>query len=253
MKRISIIVGLCLVSAVALSAIAASSASAVEPTLLLRLTKGEFPVFYALKTDGNDHFETESGLSITCLKTEGDGSFETAHLGFILLEMTGCEAAAPFNGGMCNTVEAGSKEGLVMLDDWVDHFGGTRLGAGKEVPGLLLLTNAKFEIECHTILGIVKAAVTTPGTVGRLQTAGGELPKVNTPLKAYNIEFKGEKGIQEYKEFLFPLKNNELFTYNPKVKVDGGAEQPVGLTSTSHIEKLENSKHEPTEVEIIEG
>jgi hypothetical protein len=252
MKRISNILGLCLIAAMAISAIAASGASA-EPLLLVKLTKGEFPVFYALKTDGSDTFETESGFKITCTKTEGDGSFETAHLGFILLEMNGCEADAPFNGGMCNTVEASPKEGLVMLDDWVDHFGGTRLGAGKEVPGLLLLTNAKFEIECHTILGVVKAAVTTPGTVGRLQTAGGELPKVNIPLKAYNIEYKGEKGVQEYKEFLFPLKNNELVTYNPKARVEGGAEQSVGLTTTAHIEKFENSKHEVTEVEIVEG
>jgi hypothetical protein len=254
MKRISITIGLCLVSVVAFSAIAAGSASA-EPTLLLRLTKGEFPAFYALKTDGSDSFETAAGDKITCTNTEGDGEFENPHLGVILFIVKGCSTTVEGESGPCNTVEAKSEEGLIMLDDWVDHFGGVKLANGKEDPGILALRPEKYEIECSVaILGKVKIVITGAGVVGLLMTLTGEVPKINTPLSSFNILFKGTKGVQEDTEFLLPLKENELIKASLTADISiFGKEESIALNSTAHIGAFENSKKEATEVEIVEG
>jgi hypothetical protein len=254
MKRISIIIGLCLVSVVAISAIAAGSASA-EPTLLLRLTKGEFPVTYFLVTDGNDTFETAAGDKISCTKTEGDGEFANPHLGVILFIVTGCELEAAVLGlkGPCNTVEEHSKEGLIMLDDWMDQFGGVKLPGGKEDPGAVALRPEKYEIECHTALGAIKTVITGAGVVGLFMTLEGTVPKVTTPYAMVNLVLKGAKGVQEDTEFLLPLNGNEILKASLTANVDGGGAESIALTSTAHLGEFKNSAGGATEVEIIEG
>jgi hypothetical protein len=256
MKRIIITIGLCLVSVVAISAVAAGSASA-EPALLLKLTKGAFPVTYLLVTDGNDTFETASGDKISCTKTEGDGEFANPHLGMILFIVTGCEVEATVLGikikGPCNTVEEHSKEGLIMLDDWMDQFGGVKLSNGKEDPGTISLRPEKYEIECHTSVGVIKTVIAGAGVVGLIMTLEAGVPKVGTPYPMVNLVLKGTKGVQEDTEFLLPLNGNEILKTSLTANVDGSGVENIALSSTAHIGEFKNSTGEATEIEIIEG
>jgi hypothetical protein len=260
MKRIGII-GLCLMAVVAISAVAATTASAIPPELLLKLTSGNFPATFTLKGVGLATLKTANGNTITCQKTDDEGTFENAHLGKTTILFLECETTILGRKGPCGNEGSAN---MITLKEWVTHFGTTLKEAGVEasaVPGaLILLPGGKFSFECTEvpIIGKVTINVTGEGVAGLILTTGGATPKLS-PETYSALELVYEEstttGNQKYTEFLLPLESNKLMS-GLQLKSENSFEKKLenlAQVSTDVIEGFKSAAGGATNVEIVEG
>jgi hypothetical protein len=244
---------------VAISAVAAATAMAVPPELLLKLTVGAFPATFKSK-GGVATLKTANGNTITCDKVDNQGTFENAHLGKVTILFLECETTILGHTGPCGNE---GSENMITLPGWVTHFGTTLKEKGVEasaVPGaLILLPGSKFSVTCTEvpIIGEVKIGVTGEGIAGLIKTVAGETPIINEDYSALELVYEegAAAGSQKYTEFLLPLESNKLMT-GLQLKCENNFEKKLencAQTSVDTLEEFKNAAGEATNVEIIEG
>lgn len=254
MKPIRLI-GLCLVAAFALSAVAAASASAKE--VLYELSKGTFPATFT-STGGKSTLETVAGgltgvVSCTGIKDSGtigsatEGSGKTAHLGTAKITFTGCTAA----GGLakCTSVKTGEEtiaEGEILVRSAPFHLGLADPGG---LPAQLLLISG-VEFKCATETVKVSGSI-----IGLIKKTNGEPPVIGEEVEKASLVFKQKKGKQEFTEFLLSLTTpeNELMTGQHLTTVKAKSEESGQETPTDTLEGFKNSASEAVKIKLVEG
>jgi len=257
MKRISVIMGLCLMAIVAFSAVAAATASATPPTLLLKLTSGTYPATFTSKGETASTLETANKNTITCGKIDNEGTLENAHLGKVLILFLECSTTILDHTGPCGN--NGSKTSI-MLPEAVFHFGSILLTPTEASPGVLVLLPGKeFSFECTEvpIIGKVTIKVTGEGIAGLVGVPGGGAAVPKTKYSALTLVYQAGSttGTQKYTEFLLPLEENKVMT-GLQLKSENSFEKKSENSSQSSndtLEKFKNSTGGSTEVEIEEG
>jgi len=254
MKRISVIVGLCLVAVVAFSAVSAAVASAEPMEYLFQLKKAgsTFPGSFTGK-GGAAELQT-AGAKIKCTSSTvdtGGGVLETAHLGTVTVLFEGCKLETILGNFECTT--AGAAKGHIVLEKWVFHLGGIEVGTESRPGILILVPGEKFEFSCE----VATVKVTGKGVIGELQTITGGVPQLNTAYSSLNLVFanSGTTGVQKYKKFLISLGGGtlvegsglQLEAENSLTKTKESAAQ---ISSTS-LEGFKNSAGEATEIELV--
>jgi hypothetical protein len=263
MKRISTIVGLCLIAVVAFSAIGAATASATPPTLLLKLTSGTFPAEFTSKSPTSNvaTLTTANGNTVKCTKVDNEGTLENAHLGKVTILFLECSTTILGHTGPCGNVPTMPK--MITLANAVFHLGSTLKEKGVEgsaVPGVLvLIPGGTFSFKCTEIPIITETTITVTGEgiAGLLQTTSGGTPKVKEKLPAGNLVYEegAKTGEQKYTEFLLPLESNKLMT-GLQLKSENSFEKKLensAQASVDTLEKFTNSEGKATEVELEEG
>jgi len=246
MKRIRI-VGLCLMAVFALSAAAASSASAL-PEILFRFTNTKSPIANGgtfTSKGGVSTLETLSGSTVKCTGVKDNGSFLSAHLGLALILFEGCTTKI---FGTNNCTSAGQSTGHIHLLNLVFHLGLAHFGGSTTIPAIIiLLPSGGITFSCEI------ANVTVTGSViGRLQKTNGEEPKINEAAKEINLVYKQTSGMQELTEILMSLNGGRLTTAHLTTE-DIIETKESAQESTDTLEGFKNSLGEATEIELEEG
>jgi hypothetical protein len=260
MKRISAIIGLCLAAVVAFSMVAAATASATAPTLLLKLTSGSFPATFTSRNVGSSILKTANGNTLTCKKVTNKGTLENAHLGKITVIFEECETTILGHKGPCGNISKTSIE----LANAVFHFGSVlkeKKVEASAVPGLLvLLPGGSYSFKCTEvpIVGETTIQITGEGVVGLLLTTADATPVVKTKYAALSLvseEEAGKTGSQKHTEFLLPLEDNKLMSgiqLDSENSFEKKLENSAGV-GTDTLEGFKNAAGGTTEVEIEEG
>jgi hypothetical protein len=186
-------VGLCLAAAFALSAMAASSASAAD--LLARVAGGGSVAGVSFLSEAILPLVwTHGGSSIHCTRATNHGLFLTATLGDILIRFLGCTT----NGISCNTAGAGAGEIHLPLST-LFHLGLAHLTLSiGRLPAVLVLSSLVLP-KCGGVEIEIKGNV-----IGALQKNGAPAP-LNTPFLDVNLNFQQTaNGLQHLKLFLLP-------------------------------------------------
>jgi hypothetical protein len=196
--RRSSAVGICVIAAIAMSAVASTGASA-EPEFLTKAAVGEavskVPFTGAI---GSTYWETNKGrIRISCLSGTfvGEASGPKA-IGSTVMVLSGCESGSL----RCSTTgspEEGKIETKVLA--------GTLGGVTSSLPGIKLFSQAEghagtfFEAECGGGLEKVKMKGEVTGS---LSGAAGEGPETGKLLSSFKLSFVDLKyGIQKYQGF----------------------------------------------------
>jgi len=248
MKRISAIVGLCLVAALAISAVGAAGASAKE--VLFKLGSGSFPATFTSKgpaANPSAKLVTLGGTEVVCTDVTNTGTIEDAHLGKVSILFLGCTTKTIVGTFNCTT--AGNATGHITITNALYHLGLAHPG---DVPGIeVLLPGGEIKFSCE--IGEVK--VTGEGVIGELEkTAGGAL-KVGEAVSAANLVYEQESthhGMQLLTTFLLSLKSEESMTAHLTSEIFGTKEEAAQV-STDTLEKFENSAKVATTIELVEG
>jgi hypothetical protein len=201
MKRIGI-VGLFLAAVFALSAMAASSASAAE--LLAKPAGGGSIAGVTFLSEAKLPLLTTSGSLIHCKDATNHGLFLSPTLGNILIRFLGCTTLNPITQARpnCNTSSAGTGEIHLSLET-LFHLGLAHLTStiGK-IPAAVILLGKVIKIECEGIPIEVRGNV-----IGALQRNGAAVP-LNTAIKDVNLNFQEttptSHGSQHLRLFLMP-------------------------------------------------
>lgn len=207
MKRISI-VGLFLAAVFALSAMAASSASAAE--LLARLPGGgSIAGVTFLSSATLPLLITHGGSTIHCKDATNHGLFLSATLGNILIRFLGCTSSG-FN---CNTSGAGTGEIHLPLST-LFHLGLAHLTPSiGRIPAAVVLLGNTIVITCEVVEILVRGNV-----IGALQRNGQPVP-LNTGIEDFNLNFQQTaNGLQHLRLFLMPGTTG-LTTYDLEANV----------------------------------
>lgn len=216
MKRIGI-VGLFLAAVFALSAMAASSASAAG-LLLARVPGGGSVVGVTfLSSAGLSLLSTHSGKLIHCKRATNHGLFLSPTLGDILIRFLECTTDNPLGGERlaCKTAGAGAEEIHLPLATTTFHLGLAHLTltVGR-LPAAVILLEKDVLINC----GSGAAEILVLGAViGALQLdEPNEKPiPLNTPFSTALLNFQqttpASHGLQHLRLFLF---EDELRTYD---------------------------------------
>jgi hypothetical protein len=214
MKRISI-AGLFLAAVFALSAMAASSASAAE--LLARIAGGGSVAGVTFLSSATlPLLITHDGSLIHCKDAINHGLFLSSTLGNILIRFLGCSTAVGTSSFPCNTSGAGSGEIHLPLST-LFHLGLAHLtiNVGR-IPALAILLGKIIELECSIVKIEVKGSV-----IGALQRNGQPVP-LNTPFTDVNLNFQQTaNGLQHLRLFLMPGTTG-LTTYDLETNIAGG-------------------------------
>lgn len=218
MKRISI-VGLFLAAVFALSAMAASGASAAE--LLAKPAGGGSIVGTTFLSSATlPLLTTHTKSLIHCKHATNHGVFLSSTLGNILIRFLGCTTAGLFGERLsCNTANAGAGEIHLSLAT-LFHLGLAHLTStiGK-IPAAVVLLGKVIEIECEGVPIQVRGNV-----IGALQRNGAAVP-LNTAIKDLNLNFQEttptSHGLQHLRLFLMPGTTG-LTTYDLESNVFGG-------------------------------
>jgi hypothetical protein len=183
MKRIRII-GLAIVAALAISALASASAFAALPEWF----KGGKVIAAAVKvtgTGGAGTLETIGGKKVTCTSDSSEGEITPPkNAANVVVTYKGCESA----GVKCNT--AGKAAGEVVTN----KVGGelVYVDAGKTKVGLLLKPATGTEFAKFECTAFVKVTVT--GEVI------GQAKPLNIEQNTGELVFKQTKGVQEFRQ-----------------------------------------------------
>jgi len=214
MKRIGI-VGLFLAAVFALSAMAASSASAAD--LLARIAGGGSVAGVTfLSTVTLPQLFTHSGKEIHCKHATNHGLFLSATLGNVLIRFLGCTAKEGITAN-CNTAGAGTGEIHLALST-LFHLGLAHLGTNRTIPALAILPGKVIEITCG---GIFKIEV-RGNVIGALQRNGAAVP-LNTAITDVNLNFQQTaNGLQHLRLILMPGSTTPT-TYDLESSFAGGA------------------------------
>lgn len=223
MQRLKLL-GLALIALVALSAIGASSALALENPELLPNPTAAAPAVFSIKSGAG---ELQSSLAnIKCKADTAKATFTSAREGTTTIDFTGCTVG----GEECHSL--GDSSGTILVNNakitLVDVLlGGTTLGLGL----LVQLTN-EVHIECKGIVGLVLVKNAVIGEF--LSVANEEEIKVKTIKK---LDFKLLEGKQEYRTCDLPAVpcENSKKVFELKVKTILG-EESGGEVSEEEVE-----------------
>jgi len=252
MKRISVIVGLCVVAVVAFSAVSAAVASAEPMEYLFQFTKAgsAFPGSFTGKGGAAELQTANAKVKCTSSTVEtGKGVLENAHLGTVTVLFAGCKLETVVGNFECTT--AGAIKGHITLEKWVYHLGGIEVGTESRPGILILVPEEKFEFSCE----VATVKVTGKGVIGELQTLAKTVPQLNVAYPSLNLVFEnsGTTGVQKYKKFLISLgslvegSGLQLEAENSLTKTKESAAQ----ISTTSLEGFKNSAGEATEIELV--
>jgi hypothetical protein len=240
MKRISI-VGLCLMAVFALSAFAASGASA---DLKAQLKGGGSIVGTTfLSTATLPQLITHSGSTIHCKHATNHGKFLTATLGDILIRFLGCTSSG-FN---CNTAGGGTGEIHLPLST-LFHLGLAHLNINTgRIPAAVILPGQIIKITCG---GIVTIEV-RGNVIGALQRNGAPAP-LNTPFEDVNLNFQQTaNGLQHLRLILMPGTTG-LTTYDLESSTSGGAFELASEVANALLDGFTTSGGVATQIELVE-
>jgi hypothetical protein len=250
MKRISI-VGLFLAAVFALSAMAASSASAAPLLLLARVPGGGSIAGVTFLSEAKlPLLSTHSGKLIHCKHATNHGLFLSSTLGDILLRFLGCTSS----GVACNTAGAAAEEIHLPLAGTVFHLGLAHLTINEgKLPAAVILLEKDVLITCG---GVIKLLV-LGSVIGALQL---DLPgkfqtplPLNTPEPQVILNFQqttpASHGLQHLRLFLF---EHELRTYDLDVTINGGTAELAAEVALALLDlfRLSNGTH--VEIELFE-
>jgi len=220
MKRIRI-VGLCLVAVFAISAVAASGASAAN-FLFKEPSGGTFPVSF-LSHGSAAKLTTVGGKEISCTAVDNQGEVENHTLGLVLITFLGCSTKVSIFTFKCtNTATEGN------IDVHLTFHLGKVLPSGN--PGILfLLPGGKFNFECTSLAKIE----VTGEVVGLLFETGTTTPlKTKTAYESVELSFKqSSTGVQEDKIFDLSPGEQEMTVHLNSNLNSEGAEEAAEVTS----------------------
>jgi hypothetical protein len=240
MKRIRI-VGLCLMAVFALSAVAASSASAAD--LLFKATSGNIVGGGFLSSGGLSLLRAVGGSTIHCKKVDNHGKFLSTTLGDVLILFLGCTTEVFGSTVNCTTSGAGAGEIHLPLATTLFHLGLAHLGTNTSIPAIDILLDEQVKFKCSVATVTVKGDV-----VGALLVNGSQAP-LNKPEPNVTLEFKEtSSGVQELKEFLMP--GGGLVTHHLTSTIL--AEEESGETSKDTLDGFTNSAGGSVEIELVE-
>jgi hypothetical protein len=255
MKRISI-VGLCLAAVFALSAMAASSASAAPGLLLARVQGGgSIAGVTFLSFVSSPRLTTHLGSEINCKHATNHGLFLSPTLGDILIRFLGCTSTG---GIKCNTAGAAEEEIHLPLATTLFHLGLAHLTleVGR-IPAAVILLDKDVDINCGN--GLAKILV-LGSVIGALQL---DEPKerpipLETPVSTVLLNFQQttptSNGLQHLRLFLF---EDELRTYDlHSLITELGTAKPLTLSAEIALTlldlfRLSNGTH--VSIELFEN
>jgi hypothetical protein len=207
MKRINI-VGLCLAAVFALSAMAASSASAAGLLLARIAPNGGSPAGVSFLSLGElALLTTESGKLVDCKHVRDHGLWLSPTLGDVLILFLNCHAVAIGSPACTSGGGAGSEEIHLPLESTLFHLGLAHLpleGATLDsVPAILILLHKDVFFNCGK--GVAEVLV-LGAVIGALQLDEPlELPiPLNTRFSTALLNFTQDAhGLQHLRLFLF--------------------------------------------------
>lgn len=243
-------VGLCLMAVFALSAMAASSASAAD--LLAKAVTGNIVGGSFLSSGSLARLITHSGKEIHCKDVTNHGKFLSSTLGDVLIRFLGCTAKEGLTVN-CNTTGAGTGEIHLSLTTTLFHFGLAHLHlAGgithRNIPAIVILLHGNVKIVCGGILNIeVRGNV-----IGALQKANGEPVALNESRSEVNLNFQQTaNGLQHLTLILLP-GNTTATAFDLESSFAGGAFELASEVVNSTLNGFKNSAGEATNIELVE-
>jgi len=246
MKRISVIVGLCLVAVVAFSAVAAGSASAKE--VLFKFTNGNIANGGTFTSVSGISILATANATVECEKDTNEGSFTNAHLGIVTVLFEGCKLKTLLGNFVCTT--AGKIAGHITLEKWEFHLG---LAEPGDIPAILVLVpGGSFKFSCE----VATVTVTGTGVIGALQNIKGEAAKVGEKVSEANLVYanNGKAGEQKYTKFIFSLGGGTVEKLNLEAENSiTKSKEKASQESSDTLSKFTNSAKEATELELVEG
>jgi len=252
MRRISI-VGLFLAAVFALSAMAASSASAAPGLLLARVAGGgsiagvtflSLGLLALLTTDGGGHL-------IDCTHVRNTGLFLSPTLGDLLILFSNCST----EGLKCNTT--GSPEGQIHLPlgTTLFHLGLAHLNinVGK-IPAIVILLGKHVKLTCG---GGAAEVLILGSVIGALQLDPSEKPiPLNQRFANAILNFQQTAhGLQHLRLFLFEdvLNTYDLHSITTVLGKEGPVELSAELTLVLLDLFLLGSPAKHVELELFEN
>jgi hypothetical protein len=258
----TLIIGMCLVSVVAFSAISASSAFAEEPMpYLFTFSAGNPNEGGTFTSTGatKDTFQT-SGFTFECESSTNSGEFEKElgrHLGKVTIVFEKCKTSG-FNCG-----NEGSSDNIT-LSKWLWHLvAGFDPQQDRWIPAVLLLIGAskenhestgEFEFTCA---GILKMKLKGKSLTGALYKTGTDTPlELGESVEKADLVFQGESA-KSFKllftKVYFPLQKIEEAesTFEAESTLTKKLE-PAEIVSRDTLEKFENVKKEKISVKLEE-
>jgi hypothetical protein len=258
----TLIIGMCLVSVVAFSAISAASAFAEEPMpYLFSFSKGDPNEGGTFTSTGStkDVLATKES-TVECENSTNTGEFEKElgrHLGRVTVIFHKCKADG-FNCG-----NEGSSENIT-LSKWLYHLvAGFDPKLGKWIPAILILigqsttehkASGEFEFKCA---GIITVKVKGVGIPGALYKTGTETPlELGEAVEKADLVFQGE-SLKSFKllftEVYLPLQKEKdtVGTFEAESTLTKKFE-PAEQISRDTLEKFENAAKEKVSVDLTE-
>lgn len=223
MKRKIKFLGATCVAVIALSAVAAASASAAAPEFVPET--GTFPIAFT-STSGAGTLETTSGETVTCTSDTNTGKITGAKSSKVTVHFKGCKTTFFGFPIACKTSGAGTEEIVT-----------------KELTGELGLNTAKTKVLNDLRgegTGEVSAEFECAGnTVKVTGSVIGEFPETEKFLHESQLVLKQSKGVQEFTEFI----NSEGKTVKNTLSSskNGGTAVQSGETTSDTI-TLEGSR-----------
>jgi hypothetical protein len=244
MKRISI-VGLFLMAVFALSAMAASSASAAD--LLARIAGGGSVAGVTFLSSANlPLLFTHSAKSIHCKHVTNHGKFLSATLGNVLIRFLGCTSKEGLVNVACNTPGAGSGEIHLSLST-LFHLGLAHLGTNRTIPAIAILLGKIIEIQCSLIKIEVRGNV-----IGALQKANGEPVELEKSLSTMNLNFQQTaNGLQHLRLILMPGSTTPT-TYDLESSFAAGIFELASEVANATLDGFTTSGGAATNIELVE-
>jgi hypothetical protein len=242
MKRIQI-VGLCLMAVFALSAGAASSASAGD--LLAQVKGGSIVGTTFLSSVTLPQLITHNGSTIHCKDATNHGLFLSATLGNVLIRFLGCTTS----GLKCNSLNAGTEEIHLPLST-LFHLGLAHLDSThRSIPAAVLLLGKTILLNCGSELAIINVK---GNVIGALQTAAGAQQPLNTPFSTINWNFQQTaNGLQHLRLILMPGSTTPT-TFDLESKTNAGLFELASEVANAKLDGFKNSAGATVEPELVE-
>jgi hypothetical protein len=255
MKRISI-VGLFLAAVFALSAMAASSASATGLLLARVAGGGSIAGVTFLSLGLLARLTTHGGKEVHCEHVHDHGLFLTPTLGDLLILFLHCVAVSNGSTFECNSEGAPTLQIHLPLLTTLFHLGLAHLilsgGAVDRVPAVVILLHKDVKISCA---GGLATILVLGAVIGELQNSKEEPAPLNKPLSDLVLNYRQDaNGLQHLRLILI---EDALTPYDlHSITTELGKEGPVELSAQNsltllHLFRLSNGKH--IEIELFEN
>jgi len=219
MKRIRVI-GVCLVAAFAISAVASVGASAFTPEFYGKAAVGTTvaPIPFT-GTLGAAFLEGKGGTKITCKAGTANGEVTgPTTTQNNTTTFTGCEVGGfPCENAGAGTIKTNTLEGV--LGSVASKKDGIRLYNQSTKKGGIL---ASFECAGGTVKVVVTGSVIAEAS----GASGTSIALGKLPSGAHSLAFAESKGIQKYTKFL--AGEGEAGTEQLESSTNGGAPEPSG-------------------------